>query len=474
MSLNYTQAHHLCHELQPVLAGCSCQGVVALAPRSFVLTFTRGKQSYFLLLCLQEPFLRFHLSEPANTSQVIFQGQVPFVKELSKYLPGKTLTGCELLNADRILALSFRHGNDSLQLLAEFFPRRPNCYLLDQDNKILASLNPLPGEQLSYTLPPKRPAQPDTAAAAAEACTSVAIAKHYAALEAAAAFQQGLRHVLGSAQKLCKRAGDGLQQRRDTLAGCQNWPAVQHEGQLLQANLFRLLKGQAEITVEDWEQEGKQRLIALDPWQLPQAQVAKYFQRARKLRLGIVHAEKQQHLAEEELNRRRQQLQEASAIGNLVELMAFCRRHGFKLHKEQGSPAAKKAAAVKPYHHYVTEAGLHIWVGKSAKDNDQLTFQLAKGSDWWLHAHNHSGSHVVLRCPKDVEPDAASIGAAAELALRYSKANDKHSGEVCLTQVKYLKRVKGTPGKVMLSKHKVLQAVLDEARWQRLKELRLG
>ena len=287
---------------------------------------------------------------------------------------------------------------------------------------------------------------------------SAAIAQHNAELKAEAGFLHCKRFVSANAQKFFKRAERRLHERQETLKQCQAWTQVQHEGLLLQSNLYRLHKGQTEAAVADWEREGQACVIKLDPLLDPKAQVVRYFKRAKKLRLGIAHAERLIQKAEEEVKLRQDQPQAIAAIGGMPELAEFCRLHGFQQQKEIGQPQPTKTEARKPYHHYVTEARMHIWVGKSAKDNDQLTFHWAKGSDWWLHAHNYPGSHVVLRCPKDQEPDAASIADAAELALRYSKAKDMHAGEVCLTQVKYLKRMK-TPGKVMLSKHKVLQVL---------------
>jgi predicted ribosome quality control (RQC) complex YloA/Tae2 family protein len=128
----------------------------------------------------------------------------------------------------------------------------------------------------------------------------------------------------------------------------------------------------------------------------------------------------------------------------------------------------KQPVPQKPYHQFVSKSGLHIWVGKNAKCNDLLSFHYANGNDWWLHAHNFPGSHVVIRLVGDKEPDQEALADAAELALRYSKAKEGQEGEVSVTQAKYLRPVKGTPGKVMLSRHTVLYHRLDEKRWLRL------
>lgn len=48
--------------------------------------------------------------------------------------------------------------------------------------------------------------------------------------------------------------------------------------------------------------------------------------------------------------------------------------------------------------------GYPIFVGRNARENDALTFGLARSEDLWLHARNVPGSHVVVRLEKGTEP----------------------------------------------------------------------
>lgn len=67
--------------------------------------------------------------------------------------------------------------------------------------------------------------------------------------------------------------------------------------------------------------------------------------------------------------------------------------------------------------------GFEILVGKSARDNDHLTFKVARPRDVWLHAHGFAGSHVVIRHPDGTgEVPRRVIERAAELAAWHSKA----------------------------------------------------
>lgn len=282
-------------------------------------------------------------------------------------------------------------------------------------------------------------------------------------------FRQFQSRAVSVLSKLLKRSQRRLKERQQILIECEAWSEVFHKGQLLQSNLFQINKGMKNITVSDWDQNDKEIVIVLDPLLNPSGQVANYFKRSRKLRAGIVHAKRQLKLAEQEVEERSLQLQNVENLASLSELQSLCQLYGIDWQKPAGPKTVKEKVPAKPYHCFTTEEGFQIWVGKSAKDNDKLTFHCANGSDLWLHARDYPGSHVVIRCEKGAEPNEATLKDAAELALRFSKAKDQCSCEVSLSQVKWLKRIKSAPGKVMLSKHKVMRISLDNDRWLRLK-----
>lgn len=74
--------------------------------------------------------------------------------------------------------------------------------------------------------------------------------------------------------------------------------------------------------------------------------------------------------------------------------------------------------------------GFEVLVGKTARDNDRLTFKVARPNDVWLHVGGGTpGSHVVIRTPEVGEVPRAVVKRAAELAVRHSKAKNA-SGKV--------------------------------------------
>jgi predicted ribosome quality control (RQC) complex YloA/Tae2 family protein len=253
-----------------------------------------------------------------------------------------------------------------------------------------------------------------------------------------ATFDQIKGQIVSALTKLIKRTRKQVVIKENILQTCQQWAKTHHQALLIQSNLYRLKKGISKITVFDWEQEGKEVFLFLDRLKEPKDQVDVLFKKARKLRLGVPHSEKQLQLIEDILIAQEQASEELQKISTQEELDVFLQLHPSLSPNARQLMSAKKKEPQKPYHVYASESGLAIWVGKNAKNNDTLTFHYANGSDWWLHAHNYPGSHVVIRNKsKLATPDQGSVRDAAELALRYSKAKHAHEEEVTVSQVKY-------------------------------------
>ena len=99
--------------------------------------------------------------------------------------------------------------------------------------------------------------------------------------------------------------------------------------------------------------------------------------------------------------------------------------------------------------HYVTEDGFHLYVGKNNYQNDELTFKLANGGDWWFHAKKTAGSHVIVKTEGRELPDRV-YEQAASLAAYYSKAASGSKTDVDYLQRKDVKKPNGAkPGFVV-------------------------
>ena len=93
--------------------------------------------------------------------------------------------------------------------------------------------------------------------------------------------------------------------------------------------------------------------------------------------------------------------------------------------------------------------GFDIYVGKNNLQNDELTFKMANGGDWWFHSKKIAGSHVVLLTGGKEVPDRAFEEAAA-LAAYYSKGKNQEKVEIDYLKRKDVKKPNGAkPGFVV-------------------------
>lgn len=117
-----------------------------------------------------------------------------------------------------------------------------------------------------------------------------------------------------------------------------------------------------------------------------------------------------------------------------------------------------KLASHQAYMTYLSETGVSIYVGKGSGDNDILT-KSARSEDFWLHAVNLSGAHVIIsfremRKLTDLQKKKL-FEEAKILAAHFSKAKLSYSAEIYITQKQYLKKPRrSAPGLWQVSQAK--------------------
>ena len=84
-----------------------------------------------------------------------------------------------------------------------------------------------------------------------------------------------------------------------------------------------------------------------------------------------------------------------------------------------------------------------LLVGATDLDNDYLSIKLAEPDDWWFHADNVPGSHVVLRAKADGEPGRETLRQAAAVAAYHSKARNAGNVPVYCTRARYVSKPRG-------------------------------
>ena len=107
---------------------------------------------------------------------------------------------------------------------------------------------------------------------------------------------------------------------------------------------------------------------------------------------------------------------------------------------------------------YELPDGWIVMAGKTDTDNDLLSIKFADPDDWWFHVRGTPGSHVILKCKVDQEPDRDTLRAAAAIAAFHSKARNGGVTAVSCTQARYVTKPRGAkPGTVQIRKEKVIK-----------------
>ncbi len=100
-----------------------------------------------------------------------------------------------------------------------------------------------------------------------------------------------------------------------------------------------------------------------------------------------------------------------------------------------------------------------ILIGRSSRENDEITFHAAGPEDFWFHVADYSGSHVIVRNPgKEKDLNEAVLLKAAQLAAYFSQARNSSKVDVHYTKRKHVtKPRKAKAGMVRLIEFKSIK-----------------
>ena len=104
----------------------------------------------------------------------------------------------------------------------------------------------------------------------------------------------------------------------------------------------------------------------------------------------------------------------------------------------------KKQVRAQPGIRYKSPQGYNVLVGRNSRDNDTITFRLARSRDVWLHVQGYTGSHVIVQA-ENKEVPFETVLYAAQLAAAYSKAGGSDNVPVDYTLKKNVWKPKGAP-----------------------------
>ena len=475
MALTATEITQVVAELAPALIGGWIQKAYQPTSRTVVLEIRTPGHTHRLLLSAHPASTRLHLVTRALQNP---PAPPAFCQYLRAHLHGARVDGLRQEGRDRIVALSLTTKAGPQRLIAELTGNRANLLVLDAEQRLLRDLNrstdmygkPYQLPVLSAGAGPRERDARFAADARVPFGLSAAIESYYdekESTDSTAAVRDARAHQI---RKTIKKQGRRAEAWRNDLAKAEKYRNYARYGELLKANLGTIKKGLESIVVVDYFEETLPEItIPLDPTKSAQGNMDDYFRKQRK------HATAERELVpriaqgETEIDALRRELQSIEQ-GTWQPAPARPSANTPTLRRDRSTSNERPDERRGPFRRFTSSDGLPIFVGRNARENDELTFGLAKSDDLWLHARGTPGSHVVVRLEKGSDPPPETIRDAATLALLYSDLKKSGKGEVIYTRRKWVKKAKGqAPGAVTVTQDKSLHVSLDKKRLDALK-----
>jgi predicted ribosome quality control (RQC) complex YloA/Tae2 family protein len=275
----------------------------------------------------------------------------------------------------------------------------------------------------------------------AVASMSEALERFYLAHEQLTGHQQRREALSGQLQAARARLERQRAQIAAELEKAREVETLRWEGEMIFAFMHTLRPGQEALEVEG-------RRIALDPRQHPVEQARARFRAFDKARSALSGLPERLEGVENRirgLDELAALLQLSDGYDQIEQLAREAEELGY-LHEAAGAaPAhrAGRAARLRPMQ-LLSCDGLEIAVGRSARENEHVTFRLARGDDLWLHARGLPGGHVIVRSGGRPVPETTLMEAAG-LAAYFSPARAELAVEVDVCRRALVRKLPGGP-----------------------------
>ena len=274
---------------------------------------------------------------------------------------------------------------------------------------------------------------------------------------------EDIRHII---KTLTERAVKKLELLEKQYADTDKRDRYRIYGEMLNTYGYSLKGGEESFECENYY-DGSLIRILLDKQLTAQENAKKYFDKYQKLKRTREAVSTQldecrrllYHLdsisnslklceSEADLNELRREMSESGYIARHT--LAGTKNAGGKKGTGNAKSRDRKAEAKSKPLHFVSSDGIDIYVGRNNFQNEELDFRIADNSDWWFHAKNIPGSHVIAKTGNIELPDRTCLEAAA-LAAYYSKAGNDgtdSAGNMKKVEVDYVKKkeLKRVPG----------------------------
>jgi predicted ribosome quality control (RQC) complex YloA/Tae2 family protein len=462
-------------ELDALLPGRFLGKVIQLSPASLVIDF-HLRQDGLLLISAEPAAPRLYLTR-RNVRELerTTLSPSPFVQALRAALGNATVSSVTKESVERIVRFQFSPPAEDVDspvttVVAQLTGRSANLFLLDSQEKIVHALRKPMGEgqQIgeTYRPPPQastRVSHEPTIQRGEFRTMSEAADAHYRQVEvedefktAAAKLKEQLRREISKREKL------RINLQKD-LAGHGNAGDHKRLGDLLLANIPTAVRAGNCVTLTDYYAEGQPKIeMTIEENQSLQDAAAEAFSRYGKAKRAVVEISERLVQVDQELEqlkKKRAKLELAIADGDKSILTSFAAGK-----QKKARATSREPKSIPGVRRYKSSDGYEVLVGRTARDNDNLTFRIARPNDLWLHAGDYPGSHVIVRNSSRSEIPQRTVIEAAQLAAKFSQASSDLKVVIHYTRRKFLSKPKGSaPGLVRLSSFKTIAVKPEES-----------
>ena len=455
-------------ELAILLPGRFLGRIFQLSRNALALDFGLKNEGY-LFISLDPATPRLYLIKRSSRALEKASGPLSqLAQAIRANLSGGKVVSITKDKDERVVRLSFAAADElgavrKYGLVAQLTGRSANLFLLNEEGVIRQALrNPKgEGQQIGdqYDAPP-----PQARTVAAERriskdsfpSVSAAADAYYRAAEIDNEFNNLAAKLSGALRKEIRKRTKLKANLKKDLEAHGDPEAHKRLGDLLLANIANAKRDGRTVMLQDYYVEGAPVIeIEVDENRSLQDEAAASFSRFTKGKraveeIGVRLLQLDRELGE--LEKKQVKLANAIATRDVETLSSLDKP------KARAAPATKKQKAspsLPGMRRYRSSDGYEVIVGRTARDNDALTFRVARPNDLWLHAGDYPGSHVIIRNPSRNEIPHRTIIEAAQLAAKFSQANKDSKVTIHYTQRKFLVKPRGAAaGLVRMSSFK--------------------
>ena len=254
--------------------------------------------------------------------------------------------------------------------------------------------------------------------------------------------------LLQKLTKQKKQSEQYIRKNQRTLDKLESGLQHQQIADILMANLHQIPVGATEAELYNFYHDQPVK-IKLNRQLSPQKNAERYYRKAKNQKIEVAQLRQNIEKKEAQLLDTEVHLAYLEPLEDLTAIQQYAEEHRLT---NKATDTEKRF----PFREFNLD-GYTVWVGKSAKNNDELIRNYAHKDDLWLHAKDVTGSHVIIKQQGNQPPPPYVVEQAAQIAAYFSKRKSDSLCPVMVTPRKYVRKSKNLPpGAVMVDREQVV------------------